>query len=290
MKLPWGISALNWASWIIWNISVWVIILPSARTPTSVQLRSSAVLLAFGGRGTVRPWQVFCLWESELFPWLKDAFLDEFRQHHMNWLRISAFISVAFPRKLHPETCRFSLMLFSVTQGCLISFSPERHVLPSWAGSGFGSSIELIKLSSQIGTIFLKYLCCWKWRRRERGTSLNSKNFLWCVFALDFQPLLASGVNLDLVLEDEQILKYHQICQKFEDKSLAASNRMWMDFLPAFQSMQPPSLTSILLLTLAQTTPRFGKRTMWPFRYTSHNDGGCTCTVTSYTNKTIWQK
>lgn len=40
---------------------------------------------------------------SELFPWLKDAFLDEFNQHHMNWLRISAFISVAFPRKLHPE-------------------------------------------------------------------------------------------------------------------------------------------------------------------------------------------
>lgn len=125
--------------------------------------------------------------------------------------------------------------------GCLIPFSPERHILPSWAGSVFGSSIEIIKPYSQIGIIFLKYHCCWKWRRREKGTPLNSKNFLRCVVALDFQPLLASGVNLDLALEDEQILKYRQICQKFEDKSLAASNRMWMDCLPAFQSMEPIS-------------------------------------------------
>lgn len=125
--------------------------------------------------------------------------------------------------------------------GCLIPFSPERHILPSWAGSVFGSSIEIIKPYSQIGIIFLKYHCCWKWRRREKGTPLNSKNFLRCVVALDFQPLLASGVNLDLALEDEQILKYRQICQKFEDKSLAASNRMWMDCLLAFQSMEPIS-------------------------------------------------
>lgn len=172
---------------------------------------------------------------SELFPWLKDAFLDEFRQHHMNWLRISAFISVAFPRKLHPETVLCHARMSDPI------FSWETH-------STFKSRISIWffyrahkTLKSNWNNILEKYHCCWKWRRRERGTSLNSKNFLRCVVALDFQPLLASAVNLDLALEDEQILKYRQICQKVEDKSLAASNRMWMDCLPAFQSMQPIS-------------------------------------------------
>lgn len=43
--------------------------------------------------------------------------------------------------------------------------------------------------------------------------------------SLDFQPLLASGANLNLALVDEQILDYRQICQRFEEKRLAVWKR-----------------------------------------------------------------
>lgn len=177
---------------------------------------------------------------SEPLHWLKSAFVDELGSTAWTDWEVQRAHPSHFLESATQKTRWFwAVLLFPVMFGCFIPFirELERHIPPSWAGSISAFSTELKKLSRRIRTILLKYHRCWKWGRLERGVVLNWKDFLldggntW--LSLDFQPLLASGTNLNLALEGEQILSYCQICQRFDEKSMAVLKRRWMNCLQA---------------------------------------------------------